>query len=241
MAYSLVVSSPYDSIAGEYYSASHKTSRNFDEATSSSLDSEPIAVAKDGLVLDVGCGRGRCGEFLNVAPGRVVQLDSSLEMLNLTDREQSLLRVWADATELPFLGCEFAVVAAFLCDAYLGLQFLAEANRVLSPGGRLVLTTPSLEWGEPLRAKLKLDIHETRFMRVDGGVEVRVPSYLYPVEQLGEMLIRVGFAADNIKSRRLRLPGTTEDISRDIFDPEGRDSSDPYALDILYLVTVTKD
>ncbi len=42
------------------------------------------------------------GEFLEIDPSRVVQLDSSAEMLALPDREPSVLRVLHDAETLPF-------------------------------------------------------------------------------------------------------------------------------------------
>src|SRR4029453_6683308 len=109
---------PYDALASEYYDTSHKTSRNFDAATQEALRSLKLTLP-DGLILDVGCGRGRCCEFLHVSPDRIVQLDNSIEMLKVVPREPAMLKVVHDAEELPFPYGEFATVAAFLCDPYL--------------------------------------------------------------------------------------------------------------------------
>ena len=127
----------YDRLAGEYYDAGHKTSRNFDEATRGALLTLNLRLPTNGLTLDAGCGRGRCGEFLQVPPSQVIQLDNSPAMLSFAGREPSLVRVLHDAEQLPFPSSEFSVVAAFLCDPFLGLNFLSEARRVLSPGGVL--------------------------------------------------------------------------------------------------------
>ena len=187
---STMTGGPYDALAGEYYDRSHKTSRNFDHTTREVVDAWRDRVP-EGLVLEVGCGRGRSGEFLGVEPERVVQLDNSRAMLDLVDRERAAVRIVHDAESLPFPDGEFGAVTAFLCDAFLGLNFLCEARRVLRPGGVLCGTTPSFEWGSSLREHLSLDLMTTRFL-LRGGAEVRVPSLLYPAAQLREMLIHAG-------------------------------------------------
>jgi SAM-dependent methyltransferase len=135
---------PYEVLASEYYDNSHTTSRNFDAATQEALRTLRLTMP-DGVTLDVGCGRGRCSEFLHIAPDRVVQLDNSAAMLKLVPREPAILKVMHDAEELPFPDGEFAAVVAFLCDPYLGLNFLSEARRVLRADWLLLGTTPSYE------------------------------------------------------------------------------------------------
>src|SRR4051812_31786557 len=122
----------YSEIASEYYDPDlHKTSRNFDEASRDWLLEHRGILPSFGLVLDAGAGRGRCVEYLGVAPDRVIQLDTSAEMLELSPREASLIRIRHSAHNLPFMRDQFGVVAAFLCDPFFGLGFLAEARRVL--------------------------------------------------------------------------------------------------------------
>lgn len=222
----------YDALAREYYDARHQTSRNFDVATIAALLSLNLRYS-DGLALDVGCGRGRCGEFLQIPSKRIVQLDNSPVMLGISPREPALLRILHDAESLPFPEHQFGTVAAFLCDPFLGLNFLAEAKRILRPGGILIGTTPSAEWGLPLRQGLMIDPMMTRFVLRDGNVAL-VPSALYSREQLRKMLRRVGFKDSNIAVRGHRLPPGTTPVSPDIERPAQASGVSAYELEILY-------
>jgi SAM-dependent methyltransferase len=225
----------YDALAGEYYDARHQTSRNFDVATIAALASLDLRFPGD-LALDVGCGRGRCGEFLQIPPKRIVQLDNSPLMLGISPREPALLRILHDAESLPFPERQFGTVAAFLCDAFLGLNFLAEAKRVLRPGGILIGTTPSTEWGLPLREGLMIDPMMTRFVLRDGSVAL-VHSALYSQEQLRKMLRRVGFDDSKIAVRGHRLPPGTTPVSPDIERPAQASGVSAYDLEIIYSFT----
>lgn len=205
---------PYDQLATEYYSAEHRTSRNFDDATKDALKSLGWTVPP-GLLLEPGCGRGRCSEFLGLEWRAVVQLDNSAAMLALEPRERALLRVLHDAEELPFAAGEFACVAAFLCDTFLGLNFLAEARRVLSSGGLLLGTTPSHEWGIALRDAIGLDHMTTRFS-LRSGEQVLVPSSLFPADELREMLVEAGYDRTTIQVEAHTLPVESVPVSPDI-------------------------
>jgi SAM-dependent methyltransferase len=220
----------YDALASEYYDSAHVTSRNFDAATAvATADWRDRLPA--GLLLEPGCGRGRAHEFLGVDPTHVVQMDNSPSMLGLADREPAMLRVLHDAEALPFPDGEFSSVAAFLCDGFLGLNFLAEANRVLKPGGILCGTTPSYEWGVALRELLNLDPMSTRFLLKAGG-KALVPSFLYPETQLEAMLNRAGFTGTEI--RAYTLPADTRVVSNDIVLSAEHLGMEPMELPILY-------
>lgn len=229
---------PYNQIASEYYEPDHRTSRNFDQATAAALCSIATRVPQDGLVLDIGCGRGRSAEFLGVDPRRVVQLDSSAKMLALQPREACALRICHRAESLPFLNEEFACVTAFLCDPYLGLEFLGESHRVLRERGVFVATTPSYEWGAPLRTALGISTSMTRFITRNG--KVLVPSVLVPQDQLVEMLKRVGFDERKFEVTRHRLPHNAQPISPDISNPAVQLGIDVHDLDIIYVITAEK-
>lgn len=225
---------PYDALASEYYDDAHKTSRNFDATTI-----RAVATIRDSLpagkVLEVGAGRGRANEFLGIESERVVQLDNSSAMLRLEPREKSLLRVLSDAEQLPFPNEEFDLVIGFLCDPFLGLNFLSEARRVLKPGGMLVATTPSETWGKALRGDLGIDDMETRFVLRNGKI-VKVPSALYPVAQLQTMLEAVGFRRESIQIRSFSLPNGVQPVSDDIVAPASRLGQSPYEIRLLELV-----
>ena len=234
----LMSEAPYDPIASEYYLAEHQTSRNFDQTTAVALALVRDRVAANGPVLDVGAGRGRCCEFLQVDPSRVIQLDNSDRMLEVRPREDCALRVLHRAESLPFLGEEFACVTAFLCDPFLGLEFLAESHRVLKRGGILIATTPAYEWGAPLRNVLGISTNTTRFITKRGIIVV--PSVIVPHLQLREMLRRVGFDETKIEVSRHRLPHDAQPISQDISAPALEIGCSPHELDILYCIVAEK-
>ena len=225
---------PYDALANEYYDDVHKTCRNFDATTVTALAGIRSNLPS-GKVLEVGAGRGRANEFLGIEPQRVVQLDNSVAMLRLEPREDSFLRVLNDAESLPFPDNEFDLVLGFLCDPFLGLNFLSEARRVLKPGGLLVATTPSEPWGKALRGDLGVDDMETRFVLRDGS-NVKVPSALYPVAQLRSMLEAAGFKRKSIEINSYCLPKTAEPVSDDVIAPAKRLGISPHELSLLDLI-----
>ncbi len=206
--------SGYDAIASEYYDPGHVTSRNFDHTTREALREAPFAVPPEGLVLEVGAGRGRANEFLGIAGDRIVHVDNSEAMLNMEHREACLLKVFADACDLPFSKGQFSAVVGFLADPFLGLDCLAQAYKVLVDGGALLLTTPTLRWGRTLRQELGLDVMTTRFKILGTEKIVSLPSLLHSAERLREMLEHTGFTGIEILDHC--LPESENPISPDI-------------------------
>ena len=159
--------SSYDIIANEYYDSRHITCRNFDEATlyfCKNIKHE-FSIPQNGIVLEVGCGKGSVNRFFNVNLDRVIQADISLQMLNVYPRENSLCAIQSNAIELPFHAGSFAAVFAFLYDPYNVDYFYSEIERILVSGGVFVGTLPHFDWGSALRNELKINIDKTRFKR----------------------------------------------------------------------------
>ena len=98
----------------------------------------------DLSILDIGCGTGAMSEKL--APfGRVVSADFSSLALQFS-RRRSLSRLCtADAMRLPFRDDSFDVIVALDILEHLpdDEAALAEFQRVLSPGGRVIATVPA--------------------------------------------------------------------------------------------------
>jgi SAM-dependent methyltransferase len=232
-----MIPAPYDPIASEYYDDSHKTSRNFDLTSLVALQKEKARIPRDGLVLDVGAGRGRCTEFLDIHDSRIVQLDNSLAMLNVEPREPALLKILHNAESLPFADGTFSCVTAFLCDPFLGLSFLHEAQRVLREGGLFIGTTPSYEWGFPLRETLNIRSSSTRFITRAHG-KIIVPSTILPKDQLRQMLTVSRFNKVSVVAHK--LPRNASVISDDIVAPARRLECDVFDLDILYTMCCEK-
>jgi SAM-dependent methyltransferase len=99
------------------------------------------------LVLDLGCGSGLTLELLGDRH-RVVATDLREEGLRAAlaaDPEAWVVR--ADAEALPFRdGCFDAVLVLDVLEHVDDRRALAEARRVLRPGGRIVVTVPALPW-----------------------------------------------------------------------------------------------
>jgi arsenite methyltransferase len=110
-----------------------------------------IAVRPGMQVLDIGCGPGLLVSelALDVSPGgRVIGVDPSPEMLELAKRrctpliDEGLVELLSgEATSLPLIDSSFDMVTStqvFEYVADIGAA-LAEARRVLAPGGRIAI------------------------------------------------------------------------------------------------------
>lgn len=225
--------SSYDIIADEYYDVRHVTSRNFDDTTKIALRDRPFP-CEGGLVLEVGAGRGRATEYLGVDGSRLIQLDSSEKMLSLPSREGCLLKMVADACAVPLASKQFTFVVGFLVDPFFGLDCLGEAFRVLKDDGQILLTVPTKQWGDTLRASLKIDPRTTRFRLVDGEKSVVLPSVLHSPGQILDMLDVSGFRCCDVTSHC--LPPGLQGVSPDISSVAGVLGVSVSELEVLHLI-----
>jgi len=108
----------------------------------------------DGLCLDLGCGAGHYFDVIAATGRTVVGLDYSADQLRFA-RNRSRRIVRGDAAALPFAGAAFPAVATLWISTDVDdfAAVLAEAARVLAPGGRLVFcgahpcfNGPHTEW-----------------------------------------------------------------------------------------------
>ena len=122
----LMVSSPFGGVDG--------VNEELLEAVFAALD---IDVA-DRAVLDVGCGRGHVGGFVERRGGRYVGMDLLVSRRGFT-------MVLADGADLPFRDGAFDAV--FCVDAFEHfpdpVQAAREFRRVLAPGGFVFLSAPN--------------------------------------------------------------------------------------------------
>jgi demethylmenaquinone methyltransferase/2-methoxy-6-polyprenyl-1,4-benzoquinol methylase len=172
-----------------------------------------LAVGPGDLVVDLGCGTGDMCELARAAGARAVGVDVSAGMLagaRARDAADALLR--GDACCLPLRdGCAAVVTSAFALRNVPSVPaLLAEAARILRPGGRLAL----IEVDEP-RHPLARWGHAVYFRRVvplvgalvsDGAAYAYLPAstaYLPPQAEMLAALSAAGFR--NARKRRLTL------------------------------------
>ena len=99
----------------------------------------------DGSTLDLGCGEGRLSRYLRSAGYRVAGADAAPTMVGLAlGHPDAAPAVLADAAALPFGNATFDLVVAYMClhDMDRMPPAVAEAARVLAPGGRLCAAIP---------------------------------------------------------------------------------------------------
>lgn len=120
---------------------------------------EALADAPLGHALDIGTGTGRMAELFAASAERIVALDKNLEMLRLARAKLQHLPtaqielVQGDFSDLPFADAGFDTVLLHqvLHFAPDPAPVLAEAARVLRPGGRIAIVDFASHDREELR------------------------------------------------------------------------------------------
>ncbi|MBW4552811.1 MAG: methyltransferase domain-containing protein [Aphanocapsa sp. GSE-SYN-MK-11-07L] len=135
------VKQEYARLAGQYDSRWSFYVQATTQATLSRLNLHP-----GDRILDLGCGTGTLIQtLLQIAPEvQVVGLDPVAEMLNLARQKlpTAVELKLGSATDLPFANHSFDVLVSTSAFHYIRdpEQAIQEMQRVLKPGGRLVMT-----------------------------------------------------------------------------------------------------
>lgn len=145
-----------------------------------------LAPADAPLVLDAGCGTGGGLErWAHVVGARCFGIDLSADALSHCLERGETLIAQASVTALPFADRSFGAVVSLDVLCLEGVDedlALAEINRVLRPGGILVMNLPAFE---ALRGQHDLAVRiRRRFSRGDvehllrtNGFDIRETSY----------------------------------------------------------------
>ena len=154
------------------------------------------------VALDVGTGTGRNLALLEaIGVPRVVGLDRSLPMLRHADSRA--VRVCGDAGQIPFAAMTFDLVCSSLMlgDLRDPAPWIAEAARVLTPGGQLVYSDFHPAWAE---RKWK------RTFRAADGRQFELAYFPHRIDDHLDALERYGFHIRAI--REPRLPQRTSPV-----------------------------
>jgi len=160
----------------------------------------------DGVVLDVGCGRGDPTKMLSEKYDYIIGVDVS----NVFDRSKisaNLDFLQADALNLPFKDESFDAVVSFDVIEHVqdDLKFLSEIKRVLKRGGELLLETPNRN---RLSLKLKSLVKPISYPMILGPNCIHLREYTK--EELKRKLMMVGFKDIRIRGVWLGLRGRFE-------------------------------
>lgn len=186
--------SSYDAVAETY------AQTFFDELTRKPFDRELLdafaAAAPGATVIEVGCGPGHVGRYLNERGMDVVGVDLSSAMVEIARRLNPGMRFEvADMRSLPLEDGAVGAVVAFYSLIHIPRDevpaVLEEFRRVLTPSGRLVLAvhggSGTVHSSEFLGQRVPFEM--TRFERdelvelVSGaGFEVRTATVRNPYE-----------------------------------------------------------
>ena len=164
----------------------------------------------DGLCLDLGCGSGSYFDVLAATGRTVVGLDRSADQLRIA-RGRSRRVVQGDAARLPFADGTFATVVTLWISTDVDdfTSALAEATRVLTPGGRLVFygahpcfNGPHIEWledgGVRAHPTYRLAGWHKEAPWWGAFVRKRVGMRHHPLAELLNAFIRAGLVIEHV-------------------------------------------
>jgi SAM-dependent methyltransferase len=176
--------------------------------------------------LDLACGEGRISRLLSQHGHRVAGIDAAPTMVRFAAGHQDAQpAVCGDATRLPFRDETFDLVVAYMClhdiDDMPGA--VAEASRVLRPGGRLCASIPhplstagsfggSRDPAAPfVIAGSYLDVSPSNWTTDRGGIRLTFHSEHRPLEAYFQALADAALLTETI--REVRMPD--EVVARD--------------------------
>jgi len=166
--------------------------------------------------LDLGCGEGRLSRYLRSVGHRVAGADASPAMVRLAaGHPHAEPAVVADAAALPFADAAFDLVVAYMClhDMDQMPQAVAEAARVLKPGGRLCASIPhpvnsagefqGRDGDAPFLIEGSyLDTAPADWVADWGGVRMTFHSEHRPIEAYSRALEAAGLLIEAIRETR---------------------------------------
>jgi ubiquinone/menaquinone biosynthesis C-methylase UbiE len=143
-------------------------------------------ISQNAIVLDVGCGTSAA--FLQAISTKIKHgygVDFKVENYRIGNIETRQIKL---DSYLPFKDCSFDTVTMLAVLEHIEheQQILREIHRVLLPGGKLVLTVPSI-WSQPVLEFLAYRL------RIISEAEIRDHKRYYNRDRLRKILVETGF------------------------------------------------
>jgi ubiquinone/menaquinone biosynthesis C-methylase UbiE len=170
--------------------------------------------ASGRATLDLGCGEGRFARALAADGHHVTGVDVSPELVELArDADPDGTYDVADAEELPFDDGSFDLVVAFnvlSCVGDVG-QAVAEASRVLAPGGRLCLSVvhPMYTAGRREEGTWVIESYAAEHLHTErvrrGEVELTFANVHRPLGAYTSALERAGLEIETVREPEWEL------------------------------------
>jgi len=177
-------------------------------------------LARRKRVLDIGCGAGYGSAELAAAAESVIGIDIGEDAVAYAAQHYSrpnLRFQQAAATALPFPDASFELVVAFEVIEHLANweQLIAEARRVLSPGGQFVVSTPNKAYyaeSRRLTGPNPFHEHEFEFGEFKLALERHFPHTLLFTENHSDSIVFRPIAKGSTPSADVRLDGDPADV-----------------------------
>jgi ubiquinone biosynthesis O-methyltransferase len=180
-----------------------------------------VRLARGKRVLDAGCGAGYGSAELAQVAYRVTGIDVAAEAIDYAREHYTADNIafeQASATALPFADASFDLVVAFEVIEHLEdwRGFLAEARRVLTPSGQLIVSTPNrLYYTESrgVHGANPFHVHEFDFTEYTNELRAVFPHVSMFLENHVEGVAFTPFEPGNTVEARVDATETAADES----------------------------
>lgn len=189
----MIFQNTYSLVAEEYYDPIlHPTCANFRELGLKGLaQTLPLIARSKSLtsmeILETGAGKSTVAEIFslnNLIPNRLTIQDKHWEMLQHSQRWENQVRKMylSDARDLGVPDSSYDCVFSFLLDPYDTENLWREISRVLRPGSRWIISSPSHYWATKFRT---LGSEKSSMFIGPKGEDIELPSYTFtPYERI---------------------------------------------------------
>ncbi len=230
----------WDEIAHDYYNDEHKTCRIFDAVIDYYLPRFFKKLKKKGIILDLGGGKGRISNLLNLSNYKYITLDISHKMLQKGGiTSQNKERIQSSVLHLPLREQMIDGIFSLLGDSYILPKLFELVYRSLKKNGIFIFALPTKIWALTLRSILDIPEDRTVFHNSDSE-PIIVPSYVYSEDQIKNYLRIFKFKEIKINQYTIKNIINIRDLSQHILLPSNYLKISPEDLPIITITYCSK-